>query len=153
MAAKSEGLGVDVDLLGDPLMPLRDPRGRPSFAKNKENQLLVMTLRGAGWKQAEIAEHMRCDEKTLRKHFSRELDHGALLLEGLALQVLVRKMLEGNVGAAMKVRDIAGLRAPKAESTRAEKPAPKGKKELLVEAAHRPTQDWGDLLDAPERKH
>lgn len=134
-----------LDLLGDPIRPIKDPRGRPAYAKTKENQLLVISLRGANWSQADIATFMGCDEKTLRKHFSRELDAGALFLDGMAMQVLVKKMLEGHVGAAKEVRTIAQTRAPKAD-----KPKPKvtqlGKKELADQAARQASPDWGDLL-------
>lgn len=148
MAGENGGLGVEVDLLGDPLMPLKDPRGRPAFAKSKENQLLVISLRGAGWSQEEIAAFMRCDPKTLRRHFSRELDHGATFLDGLAVQVLVRKMMEGNVGAAKAVRELTAARAPKAKGDGKPKPAPAplGKKDRQKLEAHDMPAGWGDLL-------
>jgi hypothetical protein len=137
----------ELDLLGDPYRPLRDPRGRPSYAKTKENQLLVINLRAAGWSQEQIATFVGCDPKTLRKNFSRELDHGALMLEGIALQVLTKRALEGNVGAAKEVLAIARAgNAPKS-STRPPKPIPVGKKEQLTRDARVPSQGWGDLLD------
>lgn len=135
-----------LDLLGDPYRPLRDPRGRPSFAKSKENQLLVINLRAAGWSEDQIATFMQCDPKTLRKHFSRELAHGALFLEGIALQGLTKKALEGNVGALKEVLAIArAANAPKAPA-RQTKPAPMGKKEQQANDAAKPPQGWGDLL-------
>ncbi len=106
-------VGVDVDLLGLPLLPLKDPRGRPAFAKTQENQMVVMTLRAKGQSVGEIATFLRCDEKTVRKHFSRELDAGASLLEGIAMQVLVRKMLEGSVGATRAARRTRRSSAPR----------------------------------------
>ena len=138
---------VLLDLLGDPVRPLRDPRGRPAYAKNKENQLLVIQYRGMGCTEAEIATLMGCDPKTLRKHFSRELDHGALFLDSLMVQVLVKKALEGNVGAAKAVREMTQARAQKG----AGKPVPKvsalGKKAITEQQAKVPPQAWGDLLD------
>lgn len=137
---------VMLDLLGDPIRAIRDPRGRPQFAKTKENQRLVITLRGSGWTEADIAGFMGCDPKTLRKHFSRELDSGALFLEGMALQVLVQKMLDGHVGAAKEVRDIARSRAPKGSGKPAMTPDQMGKKAKLARDAQTPPQGWGDLL-------
>lgn len=145
-------MGKDVDLLGDPLRPLRDPRGRKSAVGNssirKENQKVVMTLSAAGLKTDQIAEFMNMDAKTLRKYFSRELDHGAMLLEGLAMQALVQKMLEGNVSAAKEVRAIAAARsAPRAAKPASEKAPSIGKKAALVQDAKAPPQGWGDLLN------
>ena len=37
---------VEFDLFGNPVEPMRDLRGRPSFAKNKENQQLVVGFLG-----------------------------------------------------------------------------------------------------------
>lgn len=153
MADDFPALGVDVDLLGDPFRPLRDPRGRPSWKKTKENQLLVMSLRSAGMNHDEIAEYLGCDGKTLRKYFSRELDHGAMLLEGLAVQVLVRKMLEGHVGAAKQVRDICSTRAPSRKGKAAEKPAAPGKKEQARIDAGRPPAGVDDLVRRTEGLH
>lgn len=136
---------MELDLLGDPVRPIRDPRGRPQFAKTKENQRLVITLRGAGWTEADIAGFMGCDPKTLRKHFSRELESGALFLEGMALQVLVQKMLDGHVGAAKEVREIARSRTPKG-SVKPVSADQMGKKARIARDAHTPPQGWGDLL-------
>lgn len=148
MAQKIGEETLDLDLLGDPLQPIRDPRGRPAFAKNKENQLLVISLRGAGYTIEEIASFMRCDAKTVRKHFSRELDHGALFLDGLAVQVLVKKMLEGNVGAAKQVREIAQIRSGKTDPKKVPvKTSLLGKKDQLNASAGQVPDDWGNLLD------
>lgn len=144
--------GEEVDLLGDPLTPLRDPRGRKSVVANatirKENQRVVMSLAAAGMKAEQIAEYLRMDPKTLRKYFSRELEHGATLLEGLAMQVLVQRALEGNVSAAKEVRAIAAARsAPKAVQPKVTRPAQMGKKDQLAHDARRPPSEWGDLLN------
>lgn len=145
-----EELGVTVDLLGLPLMPLKDPRGRPSFKKTKENQMLVMSLRSKGQTQDEIARFMGCDPKTLRKNFSRELDHGQALLEGIAMQALVRRALEGNVTAIKTLLDVTSVRAPNRRPAQpaADKPVtPVGKKEQLAQAARAPGPDWGQLIN------
>lgn len=142
---------VELDLLGDPLQPIRDPRGRPSYKKTKENQLLVISLRAANWTQEQIATFIGCDVKTLRKNFSRELDHGALFLDGMAMQVIVKKMLSGNLSAAREVREIAAAgNAPKGAAAQ-KKPEPLGKKERLLSEAHEAPKGWGDILPGIDR--
>lgn len=146
MAKNSGELGVDVDLLGDPFEPLKDPRGRPSFAKTKQNQLVVATFAASGWTHAAIATYLQCDEKTLRKHFSRELSDGAIMIEGLARQALVKKMLAGHVGATNRVLEFAQAvpkRSAKAKDAAESKP---GKKEMLRKEAGEPTPGWADAL-------
>lgn len=106
-----------------------------------------MGLRATGQSQEQIAEYLRMDVKTLRKYFSRELDHGASLLEGLAMQVLVKRMLDGSVSAAKQVLTVAGLRtAPRAPKPEGPKKEVLGKKAAMSEAAKKPDAGWGDLL-------
>jgi hypothetical protein len=138
-----------VDLFGNPLQPFRDPRGRPQFAKTKENQLLVVQLKTLGRNHTEIAQFMGCTEKTLRKHFSRELEHGALFLQGMAMQVLVRRMLDGNVGAAREVLAMTqAAHAPKGKGAgEAIKPPKLGKKAMQDNEARQPPDSWGDLIN------
>jgi hypothetical protein len=145
--AHSEADVVDLDLFGQPVMPIRDPRGRPAYAKSKENQMLVITLRARGWSQAQVAAFMGCDEKTLRKHFSRELEHGALFMEGIAMQALVRKMNEGHVGATKEVLAITKAAVTPPAQAKPKAPAPIGKKEALQIDAKAPPSSWGDLLN------
>ncbi len=97
---------VELDLFGKPIAPIKDRRGRPSFAKNNENQELVCLLRAAGWTQARIAGYLGCDEKTLRKNFSRELQDGADVIEGMALEVTLKKLKSGNSVAISRIFDI-----------------------------------------------
>lgn len=146
--AANQGVEAAVDLFGNPLQPFRDPRGRPAYAKSKENQMLVVQLRALSWTHDQIAAFMGCDAKTLRKHFSRELDHGALFLEGMAMQVLVRRMMDGNVSAAKEVLAmVRPANAPMGDKDgKPKKPPVKGKKEDLNDQAARPPQAWGDLL-------
>lgn len=148
--------GVERDLLGDPVTNIRDPRGRRSAVGSagirKEVQRVIMSLRAAGQSQEQIGEYLQMDVKTLRKYFSRELDHGATLLEGLAMQVLVKRMLDGSVSAAKQVMTVAGLRsAPKATKPEARKPEPLGKKERLNRDAKVASGDWGDILPGIDR--
>lgn len=138
----------DLDLFGNPALPLRDPRGRPAYKKSKENQMLVMTLAARGWSAEQIGPFMGADPKTIRKHFSRELEHGALFLEGMAMQVLVNKALGGHAPSVTKVLDMMEARvAPKSAKPKEPKPAPIGKKDALAAAAKTPPQGWGDLLN------
>jgi AraC-like DNA-binding protein len=138
---------VDLDLFGQPVQPIRDPRGRPAYAKNKENQMLVITLRARGWTQAQVAAFMGCDEKTLRKHFSRELEHGALFMEGIAMQALVRKMQEGHVGATKEVLAITKAAVAPSVPDKRKPAAPRGKKEQLASDARTPPASWGELIN------
>ena len=109
-AKKSDDKAPDpfaVDLFGAPADQLKDRWGRPSFAKTKENQQAVASLAMAGWTQQRIARFMRCDVKTLRKHFSQELQAGGDMIEGEAVLVLVNRMRAGRVDAARRVMELA----------------------------------------------
>lgn len=136
-----------VDLFGAPVQPLRDRRGRPSFAKNKENQELVAVLRARGWSQSRIAAYMQCDEKTLRKHFSRELAIGADMVEADAMVVLIAKMKQGHVPATRTILEIIeeGRAAPPMPR-QAEADKPLGKKAQAEIDARKPSEGWGDVL-------
>lgn len=148
-AAKADG-GCDLDLFGNPSLPLRDPRGRPQFAKSKENQMLVITLAARGWSAEQIGPFMGASPNTIRKHFLRELEHGALFLEGMAMQVLVKKAIgEGHAPSVSKLLEMTEARtAPKSPKPKVEPKAPAlGKKQVLDENAKTPPQGWGDLLN------
>ena len=70
------------------------------------------------------------------------------MLQGVMLQVLVQRALDGNVSAAKVVYEIAGKQA--SATGRAAKPAvpaPLGKKAQLVADAKKPPASWGDLLN------
>lgn len=149
-SGQEAGSAVDRDLFGAPIAQIRERWGRPSFSKNKENQELVATLIAAGWSQARIARYIGCDEKTLRKHFSREIEAGADMVEGMALQVLVQKMRSGHVPSVNKLLEIIdekGRPAPpqKASEPRADKI---GKKAQANIDAQTPPEDsgWEGLL-------
>jgi len=139
--------GGSVDLFGNPNLPLRERRGRPSYAKNVENQQLVVTLRGGGQTQADIAVVLGCDEKTLRKYYSRELQHGAVLMEARMLQVLDHRARNGHVGAAKQLLDRARIR-PGSEKIRTE---PLGKKAQQLIDANRPPPGVDELLERTQR--
>lgn len=139
---------VEVDLFGNPVQPMRDFRGRPQYKKSAENQQLVTDLRAGGMTHTEIATCMGCDEKTLRKHFSRELQVGATLAKGQAIQVLMQKMRDGNLTATRAVLDMTEARPAPVEKP---KPEPQlGKKEQAQRDAADVPDGWGDLLpDGP----
>jgi hypothetical protein len=94
---------VHLDLLGDPVDAAFAHIGAPQFEINNENQYLVTVLGAAGWVQNRIARHIGCDPKTLRKHFSRELDRATDMIEAAALATIAGRMAEGNVSAANKM--------------------------------------------------
>lgn len=141
---------VERDLFGAPVRQIRERWGRPSFAKTTENQRTVALLVLKKWSQARIAAHLGCDEKTLRKHFSRELRAGADLIEAQVLEVLYSKMRAGNMGAVKRMLELAeDARAappPKRADDETEADAPRGKKEETAAAARTPGAAWGNLL-------
>jgi hypothetical protein len=51
-----------------------------------KNQLLASFSRTAGGSQGRVGRFMEIDPKTLRKHYSRELDQASDLIEGAALR-------------------------------------------------------------------
>ncbi len=71
---------------------MKNPRGRKAYAKSKANQKLVVDLRAGGMTHGEIAIVPGCDEKTLRKYYSREPREGAILVQAEATCVIMRKM-------------------------------------------------------------
>ena len=157
MSAKNSAAAGDRDLFGQPLAPLRDRRGRKSFKKDKENQDFVMVRRAAGWAHKRIAEDMGIDEKTLRKHFSRELEMGATFVDGLMLDVLMRKVREGHTPSIKQLRERildAGPAAPRKpvqpddqDDDDDDKPAPLGKKEQARLDAQDVPDNYGDIFD------
>lgn len=161
---KNSRKGFERDLFGFPIEPLRDRRGRPSFAKSKENQDFVAIRAARGWSHKRIAEELGCDDDTLRKHFSGELERGALIVEGLMLDVLMQKLRQGHIPSIRMLKDLteeAAPAAPKktpaklvrsdADETEVELPlSPTGKpgkkEERLINANDTP-DDWGDIDD------
>lgn len=157
------GEDVALDLFGRPVEPLRDRRGRPSFAKTPENQDFVAVRAAAGWKQSAIAAALGCDEKTLRKHFSRELTDGFLIIEGMALDVWLKRLREGHGPSIRALLDrIDETRAaPKArrpedqDENEEDNPAPRGKvgkKEIADREAQLIPEDWAEAIDRRGRQ-
>ena len=145
------GKDVELDLFGKPFEPIKDRRGRPSFAKNQENQELVCLLRAAGWTQVRIASYLGCDEKTLRKNFSRELENGSDRIEGMALEVTLKKLKSGNSVAISRIFDIiekgaAAIPIPRNPEKKSDEKV--GKKEAADRDAHTAHEGtpWASLL-------
>jgi hypothetical protein len=83
-------------------MPRRDP-GQPPFEPTPEQRKLVQVLAANGTSQATIARNVGprgIDEKTLRKHFRRELSDGHEQIKAAIGLSVVRAALNGNVYAA-----------------------------------------------------
>lgn len=138
-----------LDLFGEPILAMRDRRGRPSFAKSKQNQDFVAVRAAARWTQKEISDQLGCDEKTLRLYFSRELAGGALIIEGLLLDVLLRKVREGHapsINSLYRRLDIVEV-PPKPPGKPADKPddLPMGKKEKRLLDAGKADLGYDDL--------
>lgn len=148
MKPENSTADLETDLFGNPLLPMKDPRGRKAYAKSKANQELVVDLRAGGMTHGEIATVLGCDEKTLRKYYSRELHEGAILVQAEAIRVMMRKMRTGNMAATKQVLEMASLQnTPTKKPQAAEpKPEPLGKKALLEKGASEVPSGWGDLL-------
>lgn len=148
MKPENSTTDLGTDLFGNPLLPMKDPRGRKAYAKSKENQQLVTDLVAGGMTHAKIATVLGCDEKTLRKYYSRELDEGDVIVEAEAISVLMHKMRTGNMAATKQVLEMVSLRRmPSKKFQPAEpKPEPLGKKALQEKSAADVPSGWGDLL-------
>ncbi|CZT36147.1 hypothetical protein [Rhizobium sp. 9140] len=163
MADQNSGDKPDLDMFGNKVLPIRDRRGRPSFKKDKDNQDFVVVRVAAGWTHKRIAEDMGVDEKTLRKHFSRELENGAVFVDGLMLDVLFKRVREGHTPSIRQLRERlaeAGPMAPRNKPAELEddedaeeKAAPIGKKEQRLQDAQVIPDDYGDIFAKMGRRH
>lgn len=143
--------------------PIRERRGRPSYAKTEENQRFVELRAAAGWTHEAIAQDMGIDSDTLRKHFSVELQRGRIKVEGVLLDVLMAKARQGHVPSVRELLDRVQAVAPPpprrqapvlADGAAAEatpdpaetKTRPLGKKAAQLEAATKIPDDYGDIL-------
>ena len=146
--------GVERDLFGMPVLPIRDRRGRPCYRKDQENQQTVALLRARGWSHGRIARYLGCDEKTLRKYFSRELEAGADLVEGQCLEVLYNRMRQGH---GPSTRELLGAIAvghalpPKPEAPKEERLGKKAQADVDARTAHEATE-WDGLLREPGQR-
>jgi hypothetical protein len=116
----------------------------------------------AGWTQKAIADDMGIDEKTLRKHFSRELEMGRLAVEGVMLDVLMKLVREGKTAGIKQLREVIAATGPQAPRNRPpshdeddeaeeERPARLGKKEQEQRDAQDIPPDYGDIFARMQR--
>ncbi|SMO79122.1 hypothetical protein [Paracoccus laeviglucosivorans] len=155
--------GQEVDLFGQPLLPIRDRRGRKSFCVSKENQAFVARRAADGWTHDMIAEDIGCDAKTLRKYFSRELSSGRVFMVGEMLDILHRRAREGHVPSVKALLDRYEDAAPVAPRNRkdaedrddgdAAPAAPIGKKEQAVLEAQNVPETYGDIFNRLKSRH
>ncbi|MES0386051.1 MAG: hypothetical protein ABUJ98_15890 [Hyphomicrobium sp.] len=73
--------------------------GRPTYKPTDEQRRTVKAMTGYGIKQCDIAVAMDIDEKTLRKHYRREMDIGATMATSKVAESLYQNALAGNVAA------------------------------------------------------
>jgi DNA-binding CsgD family transcriptional regulator len=147
-AAPQDGAGAALDLLGDPMRELRDPRGRKKLKVTNDLRSRVAVLRAGGMERDEIADAIGCSERTLRTYFLPELNEGKSAKRAEAIARLFELGMDGNVSAlkaflALGVKADAIPRLPREPKL--------GKKEQLLkeaETAHRGGR-WGELLEGP----
>jgi DNA-binding transcriptional MerR regulator len=90
----------------------RGAGGRKSYRPTDRDREKVEVLVAAGMNVDDIARAMSIAEPTLRKHYGRELETGALRKRGEMLVALNRAALKGNVAAvkeALAIMDRADL--------------------------------------------
>ncbi len=75
--------------------------GRPPHHPSPTDRRVVELLAAEGIPQSQICRVLEIDEKTLRKHFRRELDRGAAKLEAALIGHLLR-LTSGNDGVALR---------------------------------------------------
>jgi len=142
-----------LDMFGNPSLPLRDRRGRKSFKKTLENQDFVAVRAADGWSHENIADEIGCDPKTLRKYFSRELRNGVLIVEGMCLDILMKRVREGHTPSVEKLFKRLERSAPlppvkPKPSEKTTEPAVKlGKKEIQMNKANEVDDDYGDIYN------
>lgn len=133
---------VYFDLLGDPIPEGHGKRGRPTHQPSDEKRRLVIALAAFDKKLDQIASALGITQKTLRKHYSRELrekDEARMRLEGRLMSAALKEVDGGNVSAMNALwkridkHDLSRLAMERARaSSQGDK---KGKKQQAVEAA------------------
>ena len=126
--------------------------GRPTFVPKDEHRRIVKIMAGFAIPQQQIPLAIEISDRTLRKHFKRELQIAAARVHAQLAGNLLR-LSNGNDGTAVK-DTLEGLRMRFGWSSYAPPPVQervpvKGKKELLVEAAQpgNEPQEWANLLN------
>jgi DNA-binding NarL/FixJ family response regulator len=77
----------------------RIPLARPEFKPTHEQRHSVMLGRAVGMSNRDIAASLRIDEKTLTKHFARELLHGRAIIRQELLAMVTDSALKGKKSA------------------------------------------------------
>jgi predicted transcriptional regulator len=142
-------MATNFDLLGDPIPEGWGKRGRPPHTPDDKKRLKVKLLRAIGRTNDEIAAALGITEKTLRKHYFRELgsrDEAKFQVEGTRLLKLYEGVEEGKIAAIKelgKILDKAELAdnafAKRAAAIGKPKKEPKlGKKDQAVKDAQTP---------------
>lgn len=126
--------------------------GRPTFVPKDEHRRIVKIMAGFAIPQQQIALALEISDRTLRKHFKRELQISAAQVHAQLAGNLLR-LSNGSDGTALKAT-LEGLRMRFGWSSYALPPVQervpvKGKKELLDEAAQpgNEPQEWANLLN------
>ena len=84
------------DLLGDPLRPLPDKRGRRKLRFPEEVYETVEVLAAGDLSQEDIADAIGVTPPTLRKYFRKELNNGLLRQKAEALKLMAAGARAGN---------------------------------------------------------
>lgn len=126
--------------------------GRPTFVSKDEHRRIVKIMAGFAIPQQQIALALEISDRTLRKHFKRELQISAAQVHAQLAGNLLR-LSNGSDGTALKAT-LEGLRMRFGWSSYAPPPVQerlpaKGKKELLDEAVQpgNEPQEWANLLN------
>lgn len=144
------------DLFGDPVPSNWGKRGRPEHIPTQENRNRVNALLAYGWSNKRIAASLRCDLKTLRKHYFPELKFREVARDRL-LAMMTMKVLEqvqaGNVAAVKELRKMLEqndlmIYGQTQQPPNPEKPPKLGKKEQALLEAQQPDTGTplGDLM-------
>lgn len=128
-------MGVEFDLLGDPIPENHGKAGRDGHVATPKNYNKIKLLMVAGWTQKQIADELGLSVPTLRKHYFLSLTKGRAVsisrIKGQVMMALHEKAMSGNV-AAMKelfrLVEKAELADLSAQLTKPKAPAPIGKK-------------------------
>lgn len=100
--------------------------GRPSFQVTDEQRKWVRTMASLGIPQDDIALLLEVTPKTLRKHFRKELTHGAIEANAKVMETLFAMATSGKNTAAtiFYAKTRCGLREKPRDETRSA-PQPK----------------------------
>ncbi|CAN7335335.1 hypothetical protein LJR090_002542 [Bosea sp. LjRoot90] len=142
----------------------RGAGGRKPYQPTDRDREKVEVLVAAGLTVEDIARAMSITEPTLRKHYRRELETGALRKRGEMLVALNRAALKGNVAAvkeALAIMDRADLATlqdefrgkGKGDTPKAPAPSDLGKKAQANLDAHGVVMEgpWAALVRVPAK--